>query len=82
MFSDHPDQVDVCVQAGSLVMADARVLHSAHRDLTDERRTLLLAWHRRPNTVPEYWDEEIPRIIADRDADAEYEGSRIPHGFL
>ena len=82
MFSDHPEQVDVCVKAGSLVMADARVLHAAHRNLTDERRTLILAWHRRPNTVPEYWDEEIPQIIAERDADAEYEGSRIPREFL
>ena len=51
MFSDHPAQVDVCAKAGSLVMADARILHSAHKNLTDVRRTLILAWHSRPNTV-------------------------------
>ena len=37
MFSDHPDQVDVCVKAGDLVLADARVLHSAYRN--PDRRT-------------------------------------------
>ncbi|MEE2659003.1 MAG: phytanoyl-CoA dioxygenase family protein [Candidatus Latescibacterota bacterium] len=82
MFSDYPDQVNVCVKAGSLVLADARVLHSAHRNLTDERRTLILAWHRRPNTVPDYWEGEIPEVIANRDPDAEFEGSRIPREFL
>ena len=46
--STPPTQVDVCVKAGDLVLADARVLHSAYRNQTDERRTLVLAWHRRP----------------------------------
>ena len=54
MFSDLPDQVEVCVKAGDLVLTDARVLHSAHRNLTEEHRTLVLAWHRRPDTVPAY----------------------------
>ena len=45
MFSDHPDQVDVCVKAGSLVLADARILHSAYRNQTDERRTVLTMWY-------------------------------------
>ena len=82
MFSDHPDQVEVCVKAGDLVLADARVLHSAHRNLTDERRTLVLAWHRRPDTVPAYWTDPVPNIIADRDPEMEYPGSRIPGELL
>ena len=82
MFSDHPDQVDVCAKAGSLVMADARILHSAHKNLTNVRRTLILAWHSRPNTVPDYWDREIPEIIANREEDANYPMSRIPTHFL
>ena len=83
MFSDHPDEVDVCVKARSLVLADARVLHSAHRNLTDQRRTLILAWHRRQtNDVPDYWEGEIPDVIASRDSDQKYEGSRIPREFL
>jgi ectoine hydroxylase-related dioxygenase (phytanoyl-CoA dioxygenase family) len=82
MFGDHPDQVDVTVKAGSLVLADARLLHAAYRNQTDTRRTLVLAWHRRPSTVPAYWDGEIPEAIAGRDPDAEYPGSRIPGKYL
>ena len=83
MFSNHPDQVNVCASAGSLVLADARLLHAAHRNLTDERRTLILAWHKRHSTtVPTYWQGDIPEIIANRDPDGEYPESRIPGKFL
>ena len=82
MFSDHPDQVEVPVKAGSLVLADARLLHAAYRNRTDQRRTLVLAWHRRPDTVPAYWEGEVPRAIAERDPSAEYPGSRIPGQHL
>lgn len=82
MFENHPDQIDVCAKAGSLVMADARVLHSAHNNQTDVRRTLILAWHSRPNSVPDYWDDEIPELIANRDENGNYPGSRIPGGLL
>lgn len=83
MFSDHPDQVYVEVKAGSLVLADARVLHAAGRNYTDERRTMILGWHRRPtDTVPDYWNDEIPEVIANRAPDAKYEGSRIPGEYL
>ncbi len=82
MFSEHPEQVDVCVKAGSLVMADARLLHAARKNYTDVRRTLILAWHSRPNTVPQYWEGEIPEAIAHRDENGNYPGSRIPTEFL
>ena len=52
MFCDHPDQVDVPSAAGSLVLADGRVLHAAYRNQTAQRRDLLLIWHSRPETVP------------------------------
>lgn len=82
MFSDHPDQVNVFAKAGALVLADARVLHSAHRNLTDQRRTLILAWHKRPMTIPDNWEGDIPEIIANRDVNVEYTGSRIPRELL
>ena len=83
MFSDHPDQVYVEVKAGSLVLGDARILHAAGRNFTDERRTLVLAWHNRPaETAPEYWYGEIPAALANRDPDANYDRSRIPGEFL
>ena len=46
------------------------------------RRTLIQAWHRRPMTVPDNWEGEIPEVIANRDPGAEYEGSRIPGEYL
>ena len=83
MFSDHPDEVNVPVSARSLVLGDARILHSAGRNYTDERRTLILAWHRRPTIdVPDYWKGDIPEVIANRDPDQKYEGSRIPGKYL
>ena len=82
MFSDHSDQVEVKVKAGSLTLADARLLHSAHRNLTDVQRTLILAWHQRPMTIPDNWDGQIPDVIVNRDHNAEYEGSRIPGELL
>ena len=82
MFNNHPDQVDVCVSAGSLVLTDARLLHAARKNYTDERRTLLLAWHHRPNTVPAYWDYEIPEPVTNRDHNAEYPQSNIPGKYL
>jgi ectoine hydroxylase-related dioxygenase (phytanoyl-CoA dioxygenase family) len=44
-FMQHPDEVDVPVQAGDLVLGDARVLHSAHQNKTDKHRTLLTLWY-------------------------------------
>ena len=83
MFSDHPDEVNVCVSAGSLVLADARVLHSARRNLTDHRRTLILAWHSRPTiSVPAYSHGDIPEVILKRVANQDYPGSRIPGEYL
>lgn len=82
MFSDHPDQVDVCVKAGSLVVRDARLLHSARKNYTDTRRTMLLVWPARPNTVPDYWNDEIPEPVLNRDENGNYPGSQIPSEFL
>jgi hypothetical protein len=59
MFADHPDQVNVLTKAGSLVLGDMRLLHSAHENKKLTRRNLLLIWHSRPaNTVPEFWADE------------------------
>ena len=82
MFSDHPDQVDLLTKAGALVLGDARVLHAARKNQTAERRNLLLLWHSRPETIPDYWDREIPPAVAERDPEATYSGSRIPGQYL
>lgn len=48
-FQSHPDQVDVAVNAGDLVIMDSRVLHSAHPNSTSDERSLLTLWY-----LPEY----------------------------
>ena len=48
-FSDWPGEADVCVRAGDLLIGDARLLHAAHENTTDERRTLITLWYQ-----PEY----------------------------
>ncbi|MEC7866069.1 MAG: phytanoyl-CoA dioxygenase family protein [Candidatus Poribacteria bacterium] len=82
MFSDHPDQLDLLTKAGSLVLGDARILHAARKNQTAKRRNLLLLWHNRPETIPDYWDREIPQVIAERNSEAAYSGSRIPGQYL
>ena len=44
-FSDRPDETDVPVRAGDLLIGDARLLHAAHANETDERRTLITLWY-------------------------------------
>jgi len=42
--STQPDEVDVPVRAGDLVVGDARMLHAAHANASDERRTVITLW--------------------------------------
>jgi hypothetical protein len=44
-FMQHPDEVDIAVDAGDVVIGDARVLHAAHQNTTDQHRTLLTLWY-------------------------------------
>ena len=80
-FIDHPDAVDLPVQAGDLVINDARLLHGAHANNTDVRRTLVLQWHTLfdfPNP-PSWWTGDIPEAIRNYDpATISYEPTRLP----
>jgi hypothetical protein len=44
-FLDHPDELNVCVSAGDLVMGDSRLLHSARANTTGQRRTVITLWY-------------------------------------
>lgn len=44
-FMQHPDEVDIQVRAGDLVIGDARLLHSAHQNRTEQHRILLTLWY-------------------------------------
>ena len=43
-FSTQPDEADVPVRAGDLVIGDARMLHAAHANASDEWRTVNTLW--------------------------------------
>lgn len=45
LFRDHHDAVDVPLNAGDLLVGDARILHAAHANNTSERRTCLTLWY-------------------------------------
>ncbi len=43
-FLDYPDEVDVPVKAGDLVVGDARMFHATHENTSDEQRTVITIW--------------------------------------
>lgn len=43
-FSDRPDEVDVPIVAGDLLIGDARLLHASHANNSEERRTVITLW--------------------------------------
>ena len=43
-FSDYPDEVDVPVKAGDLVVGDARMFHASHANNSDSERRLITIW--------------------------------------
>lgn len=44
-FQAQPDEVNVCVKAGDLVIGDARILHAAHPNNSDEERPVITLWY-------------------------------------
>lgn len=44
-YQDRDDEVEVPVRAGDLVMGDARLLHAAHANDNDQRRTVITLWY-------------------------------------
>ena len=44
-YQRHPDEVDVPVRAGDLVIGDARLLHAAHGNASGSRRTVITMWY-------------------------------------
>lgn len=79
IFADHPNAIDVPMKAGDLIIADARLMHGAWPNQTDQRRTLLLAWHDVfpfPDP-PSWWTEEVPDAVKNADLNATFEPSRV-----
>ena len=51
-----PDESNVAVKAGDLIIGDARILHSAHPNHSDQRRTVITLWF-----CPTY--DELPESL-------------------
>lgn len=83
MFYDHPLAVDVPVETGDLVIADARLLHGTRPNQAQVRRTVLLGWFfRMKQDVPREWDGPIPDEILNRDPDTPFVFNRQPSHYL
>lgn len=50
-YKDYPEQKDLPVKTGDLVIGDARLLHSTNPNRTDRRRTVITMWY-----LPRYED--------------------------
>jgi hypothetical protein len=83
-FSEHPDAINIEVSAGDMVLVDARLLHSTWDNISEERRTLLLVWHRifQDGAVPPWWDGELPSSLRNLDPLVKYEESKSPGDLL
>jgi hypothetical protein len=65
-FQSDPDEVDVAVKEGDLVVGDSRLIHSAHANDSDRRRTVITLWFF-PNygSLPEPIQGMVARLFAD-----------------
>ncbi|NQZ67367.1 MAG: phytanoyl-CoA dioxygenase family protein, partial [Lentisphaeria bacterium] len=43
-FASHPNEVNVCVKAGDLVIGDSRLIHGSHPNDSDLERPVLTLW--------------------------------------
>ena len=44
-FQPVPDEIDVLVRAGDLIIGDSRLFHAAHANTTGDRRTVITLWY-------------------------------------
>lgn len=53
-FQSHPDEVNVCVKAGDLVIGDSRLIHGSHPNNSDAERPVITIWmHPEFSSLPE-----------------------------
>ena len=69
-FSDRPDELDVPITAGDLLIGDARLLHASHANESDARRTVITLWfHPDPHTFGERLQAFCANMVAKTPAD-------------
>lgn len=56
VFQKHPQEIDVPVHAGDVIIGDVRLLHAAHANNSDQNRTCITLWY-----LPDF--EHLPSNI-------------------
>jgi ectoine hydroxylase-related dioxygenase (phytanoyl-CoA dioxygenase family) len=95
-FGRRPDEVDVPVRAGELVIGDARLLHAAHPNGSDRRRTVLTLWYQpdypslpervkaqmvaKTQPLAEAWSAQGKALVSA--LHPVYDGTAQPHGRM
>lgn len=95
-FSDRPDEVDVPVRAGDLLLGDARLLHAAHANRSAVRRTLITLWYQpdleslpermqaqmaaKTQPIPDTWPDAARATLTPLLASTRYTGDAPPYG--
>lgn len=95
-FSIRPDEIDVPVKAGDLVIGDARLLHASHANCSDQRRTVITLWFQpefsqlpdrvkaqmvaKTQPLPDDWSESDKARLSP--LFPEYNGSAQPYGRI
>lgn len=76
LYRDLAGEVPVPVRAGDLVIGDARLLHSAYANRSDEERSLITLWHH-PNFsgLPAGMRARIREVFDRRDVDTDPNGA-------
>ena len=83
-YASHPDEVDVPVVAGDVVVVDARLVHGAHPNRSRfERTNITLWWHPRFAELPAEVRARLWRIVEREDIDTDTAADRSlkPHGW-
>ena len=77
-FAPHPDQRDVPVTAGDVVVADARLIHGAHPNRSDRERTnVTLWWHPHYADLPAALRARLWRIVEREETDTDAAAGRF-----
>ena len=76
-FASHPDEIDVPVTAGDVVVVDARLIHGAHPNRTDlERTNITLWWHPDYEDLPAEIRARIWQLFAREESDTDIAADR------
>lgn len=78
-FQPRPDEIDLPVRAGDLVLGDARLLHASHANRSDARRTVVTLWYQpdfpalpaatrrqmveKSQSLPDAWNPALRRAV-------------------